>query len=109
MEHWQAWPLGPSLYDGSFGSSTDMTAILIAIFAALALFAASALVLLVISGRTSSTESRLAVLQSQSRAGFDTEAPGISHQMQDVLALVTRPLAPFRDWLRSNDEIGRAS
>jgi tight adherence protein C len=81
-----------------------MTAILIAIFAALALFAASALVLLVISGRTSSTESRLAVLQSQSRAGFDTEAPGISHQMQDVLALVTRPLAPFRDWLRSNDE-----
>jgi tight adherence protein C len=24
--------------------------------------------------------------------------------MQDMLALVTRPLAPFRDWLRSNDE-----
>ena len=80
-----------------------MTAIFVAIFAALALFAASALVLLMISGKRSLTESRLAALQSHARAAYDTEAPDKS-QVQDVLALVTRPLAPFRDWLRSNDE-----
>jgi tight adherence protein C len=81
-----------------------MTSILIAIFAALALFAASALLLLLFSGKTSATESRLAALQSQSRAGYDATAPPPDYQMQDMLALVTRPLAPFRDWLRSNDE-----
>jgi tight adherence protein C len=82
-----------------------MTSILIAIFAALALFAASALLLLLFSGKTSATESRLAALQSRSRAGYDATAPPPSdYQMQDMLALVTRPLAPFRDWLRSNDE-----
>ena len=94
--------MGPSLYDGSFGSSTDMT-IFIAIFAALALFAASALVLLVIVRKSSPTEVRLAALQSQSRAAYDTERPAAT-EVQDVFALVTRPLAPFRNWLRSNDE-----
>ena len=59
-------------------SSTDMTAILIAIFAALALFAASALVLLLFSGKASPTESRLAALQSQSRAGYDATAPPLT-------------------------------
>ena len=49
--------------------------VLIAIFAALALFAASALVLLMIAGKRSPTETRLAALQSQSRAAYDTEAP----------------------------------
>src|ERR1019366_3891963 len=103
MEHWQAWPLGPSLYDGSFGSSTNMTAILIAIFAALALFAACALVLLVLTDKRSPTETRLAALQSQARAAYDTEAPDRA-PIHDAFALVTSPLAPFRDWLRSNDE-----
>jgi tight adherence protein C len=79
--------------------------IFIAIFAALALFAASALVLLMIVGTSSPTESRLAALQSQSRAAYadDTEAPD-RFQVQDVFTLITRPLAPFRDWLRSNDQ-----
>jgi tight adherence protein C len=81
-----------------------MTSILIAIFAALALFAASALVLLLFTERTSATESRLAALQSQSRAAYDATASPANYQMQDMLALVTRPLAPFRDWLRSNDQ-----
>jgi tight adherence protein C len=80
-----------------------MTAILIAIFAALALFAACALVLLVLTDKRSPTETRLAALQSQSRAAYDTEAPDRA-PIHDAFALVTSPLAPFRDWLRSNDE-----
>jgi tight adherence protein C len=77
--------------------------IFIAIFAALALFAASALVLLAIAGKSSPTEHRLAALQAQSHAAYDAEAPD-RFQVQDAFALVTRPLAPFRNWLRSNDE-----
>lgn len=80
-----------------------MTAILIAIFAALALFAACALVLLLLTEKKSPIETRLATLQSQSRAAYDIEAPDKA-QIHDVLALVTSPLAPFRNWLRSNDE-----
>jgi tight adherence protein C len=80
-----------------------MTAIFIAIFAALALFAASALVVLVLTEKRSPTETRLAALQSQSHAAYDIETPDKA-QIQDVLALVTSPLAPFRNWLRSNDE-----
>jgi tight adherence protein C len=78
--------------------------IFVAIFAALALFAASALVLLMVAGKSSPTGDRLAALQTQSRAAYDTEAPDRSSEVQDVFAMVTRPLAPFRDWLRSNDE-----
>jgi tight adherence protein C len=79
-------------------------AILIAIFAAIGLFAASALVLLKVVGGRSPIEVRLATLQSQSRAAADgTDVPD-EHRVQDVLALVTSPLAPFRNWLRSNDE-----
>jgi tight adherence protein C len=83
-----------------------MTVAFIAIFAALALFAASALVFVMMLGKPSPTETRLAALHSQSRAAYDTEAPGklpSNLQAQDVFALITRPLAPFRDWLRSND------
>lgn len=77
--------------------------LLVAIFAALALFAGSALLLLVLVRRSSPTETRLAALQSQSRAAYDSEAPDKA-QIHDVLSLLTRPLAPFRDWLRSNDQ-----
>jgi tight adherence protein C len=83
-----------------------MTVVFIAIFAALALFAASALVFVMMLEKSSPTETRLAALQSQSRAAYDTEAPGKlpgKLQAQDALALITRPLAPFRNWLRSND------
>lgn len=82
-----------------------MPILMVAIFAALALFAASALVLLVLTRRASPTETRLAALQTQSRVAYDAEAPAPDQmQVQDMLALVTRPLAPFRNWLRSNDE-----
>jgi tight adherence protein C len=77
--------------------------LLVAIFAALALFAGSALLLLVLVRRSSPTETRLAALQSQSRAAYDSEAPDKA-QVHDVLSLLTSPLAPFRDWLRSNDQ-----
>ena len=80
-----------------------MTVLLIAIFAALALFAACALILLMIVEKSSPTQSRLAALQSQSRSVEVSDAPE-KVQAQDVLALITSPLAPFRNWLRSNDE-----
>jgi len=78
-----------------------MTLALITIFAALALFAASALVVWAIVGRRSPAEARLARLQSP--VVYDAEASD-KYRVQDVLALVTRPLAPFRDWLKSHDE-----
>ncbi len=81
-----------------------MTVLFIAIFAALALFAASALVLTMLVGKRSLTEIRLAALRAQSGAAYDAEAPAESNQAQDLLTVVTRPLAPFRKWLRSNDE-----
>lgn len=81
-----------------------MTVLFIAIFAALALFAASALVLTMLVGKRSLTETRLAALRTQSGATYDAEAPADSNQVQDLLTVVTRPLAPFRKWLRSNDE-----
>jgi tight adherence protein C len=80
-----------------------MTVLLIAIFAALALFAACALVLLMIVGKSSPTQGRLAALQSQANSVYVTDVPE-RVQAQDVLALITRPLEPFRNWLRSNDE-----
>ena len=76
---------------------------LIAIFAALALFTASALVLLIIVGERPPIEVRLAALRSRSGVPDDTEAP-VEHRAQDLLALITRPFAPFRNWLKSNDE-----
>ena len=75
---------------------------LIAIFAALALFAASALVLMIIVGERPPIEVRLAALRARSGVPDDTEAP-VEHRAQDLLALITRPLAPFRNWLKSND------
>jgi tight adherence protein C len=81
-----------------------MTVLFVAIFAALAVFALIALVLVMLVGHRSVTETRLAALQSQSRGAYDTEAPPDKNEIQDLLTLVTRPLGPFRNWLRSNDE-----
>jgi tight adherence protein C len=80
-----------------------MTAVFIAIFAALALFAASALVILLITGERSTTEVRLAELRSRHAASDDTEASD-QFRVQNLLSFLTRPLAPFRNWLRSHDE-----
>ena len=72
---------------------------------ALALFAAMALVVLLIVGERSATQSRLAALQ----ATFDPEAaavadPEAAFRPQDAFTLITSPLAPFRNWLRNRDE-----
>jgi len=72
-------------------------------FVALALFAAMALIVLMVVGERSATESRLAALQAQ----YDPEAAAEAaerFQPQDAFAVMTRPLAPFRDWLRSRDQ-----
>jgi len=71
-------------------------------FVALALFAAMALVVVMVVGEKSATESRLAALQ----ATYDPEvATQITDDYgpQDIFTVLTRPLAPFRDWLRSRD------
>src|SRR5580698_10208872 len=68
----------------------------------LALFAAMALVVMMVVGEKSATESRLAALQAQydpEVAAEETENFGA----QNAFAVVTRPLAPFRNWLRSRD------
>ena len=80
-----------------------MMAILIAVFVAVAFFAGTALVLLIVGGERSSTEGRLGALLEQARAPYETE-PDDKLGIQDVLSFITSPLAPFRNWLRSNDE-----
>ena len=68
----------------------------------LALFAAMALVVMMVVGEKSATESRLAALQAQYDPDVATEATE-SFGTQDAFAVMTRPLAPFRNWLRSRD------
>jgi tight adherence protein C len=76
---------------------------LIAIFAALGLFTAAALILVVVARKRSPIEVRLSELRSRYRDPDATEA-ATTYRAHDALALITRPLAPFRDWLKSNDE-----
>ena len=61
-----------------------------------------ALVVMMVVGEKSATESRLAALQAQYDPDVAAEAPKISGA-QDAFAVMTRPLAPFRNWLRSRD------
>jgi tight adherence protein C len=80
-----------------------MEVTLIAVFAALAIFAAFGLILLMIVGERSPTEARLAGLRSRYVDADAIEAPE-QHRAQDLFSTLTRPLAPFRDWLRSRDQ-----
>jgi len=80
-----------------------MLLILIVVFAAVALFAASALVLVFVARERSPTEVRLAGLRSRYHEVDSTETSE-TRGVQDVFTLATRPLAPFRDWLRSHDD-----
>jgi tight adherence protein C len=73
----------------------------IAIFGAVALFAASALVIVLVVGERSATETRLAELQTY---GADVAKVPFRYRVEDLLNSLTSPLAPFRDWLRSRDE-----
>jgi tight adherence protein C len=85
-----------------------MELLLISIFLALALFAAVGLLLYLVVGERSTAETRLAELATITEVGegLDPIAVARTHQVrpQDALEWVTRPLAPFRDWLRSRDE-----
>jgi len=81
-----------------------MTLALIAIFAALAIFAGLALVMFLAVGEHSPTQSRLAAL----RAASVVMDPGVAEttkvKPQNLINVITSPLAPFRDWMRSRDD-----
>ncbi len=74
-----------------------MTALFIAIFGGLALLAVSALLILAVAGEQSPTEARLAELRV-------LPAAGSRYQVGDLLSILTRPLKPFRNWLKSRDD-----
>ena len=77
---------------------------LIAVCVAVALFTAIALVLLIAGGERSSTATRLAELRVRARDQVDEPYSSRPAGVQGVLAAITQPLAPFRNWLKSNDE-----
>jgi tight adherence protein C len=79
-----------------------MIAILVSIFVAVAVFAAAAFVIVAVVGQKSAVETRLAAIQARPGFGDDEEYEALG--VQDIFALATRPLAPFRDYLRSRDE-----
>src|ERR1700757_1827446 len=84
-----------------------MQLVLIAVLAALATFAAVSLVIFMVVGGRSTAESRLAALRPLSEVGEtpDEDVAGLDKfSPQDLIELITRPLAPFRDWLRSRDD-----
>ncbi len=83
-----------------------MELMLISIFLGLALFAAVALVIHIVAGERSTAETRLAELTAIVEVGEGTEVVARERRVrpQDALELVTRPLAPFRDWLLSRDD-----
>ena len=80
-----------------------MVLTLIAVFVAVALFAAIALGLPFVVRERSATEVRLANLRSRYVDGEATETSE-NRGVQDVFSMLTQPLAPFRDWLRSHDQ-----
>ncbi len=81
-----------------------MAVTLIAIFAAVAVFAGFALMALILAGERSPTEVRLAKLRSLSHGVYDAEPADRATRVRSALEAVTTPLAPFRDWLRSHDQ-----
>jgi len=85
-----------------------MELLLISIFLSLALFAAVGLVLYIVVGERSTAETRLAELTTMTEVGEGIDNVAVARtrpiRPQDAFEFVTRPLAPFRDWLRSRDE-----
>jgi tight adherence protein C len=78
-----------------------MSTLLLAVFAAVALFAASALVIFVAAGERSPTETRLAELAASPGAGDEVS---LRYRVGDLISVISTPLAPLRNWLRSSDE-----
>ena len=81
-----------------------MEVTLIAVFAALAIFAAIGLVLLLVVSERSPTEVRLAGLRSRYVDSAEAAEASDRRGIQDTFSMLTQPLAPFRDWLRSHDQ-----
>ncbi len=84
-----------------------MELVLISIFIALAFFAAVGLVLYLVVGERSATETRLLEMTTITEVGEGVDAVAVARRRmrpQDAFEFVTRPLAPFRDWLKSRDE-----
>lgn len=72
-----------------------------AVFVAVALFAASALVIVMVMSGPSASDLRL--LELGGLPADDAEVP-FRYRLGDLLALLSAPLAPLRSLLRSNDE-----
>lgn len=81
-----------------------MTLILVAVFIALAVFAAASLIIYFVVAEGSPTENRLAALRAASVVADEDVNPYEQTAPQGTFALITSPLAPFRDWLRSRDQ-----
>jgi len=81
-----------------------MELLFISILLALSLFAVVALLILMVAGERSTAEERLAAMRSPSEFGEPDDIGALrKFSPQDALQMITRPLAPFRDWLRSRD------
>ena len=78
-----------------------MSVLLLAVFVGVALFAASALVLFVLVGERTPTEARLSELGA---VPDDELKSPIGHRLGELISIISVPLAPLRNWLRSNDE-----
>src|ERR1700759_4956270 len=80
-----------------------MNVFLMAIFLAVAGFAAIGLIIYMAVGERTPAEVRLAELQS---GRLTQESPNVfaDFDIQDIFSTITQPLAPFRDWLRSRDD-----
>jgi tight adherence protein C len=83
-----------------------MQLVLISVLAAVAVFAGVSLIIYMVMGDHTTAESRLAMLRPLSEVGDAADAISTAPKFrpQDVIELLTRPLAPFRDWLRSHDD-----
>jgi tight adherence protein C len=81
-----------------------MNVLLMAVFLALGVFAGIALIIFMAVGDRSPAEVRLADLRSEGTAESDGNDLFGSFRPQDLFSVLTRPLAPFRDWLRSRDD-----
>src|SRR5271166_5212807 len=78
-----------------------MSVLFLAVFVGVALFAASGLVLFVLVGERSPTEARLGELGA---VPGDESKGSFRHRLGELISIISSPLAPLRDWLRSNDE-----
>jgi tight adherence protein C len=81
-----------------------MNVLLMAVFLAVGVFAAIALIIYMAVGERSAAELRLADLTSDRTSESDRADLFESFSPQDLFSVLTRPLAPFRDWLRSRDD-----